>query len=844
LLLLAVAFIAYNLWILVALRRLQHQVAVNVERLSRLAKIDKSLDELNQIHDEPVENAENARQHAEALLVECRAHIEAVPGDEPVEENFQEALAALHASFLRLDALYGDFGAAQHESDRKRLRAELIRERRVANELVRGIVQNLNVQQAGMSTELTARWRVLAFLMQGSCILAATLAFLLILYRRDLGLRKQAEADLRLQEARLRLLVEQMPAFLWTLDAAERITSCQGKGMVDLDLRVGQHLVRNGCGKQRSHATLFPPIDPCRQALSGNVFTGQVAVGERAYEMHVKPLRTSTGTVTGCIGVALDVTARTRAEETLLQRQALLRGLLDSIPDLIFYKGADGAYLGCNKAFEHYVGRSEECLRGSKDQDLFPDDANRSGTDGARCAPGEGHPGRSEACLCYPDGRTVLAEVLETPFFGRDGKVLGLIGLSRDITERRRLEEQVHQAGKMEALGQLAGGIAHDFNNLLTAILGNLSLIPRQLPDGHPARELTSVAESAALRAADLTRQLLGFSRRTPLQPQPANLNCTIAEVVGILGRTMDPRIAMDVQADPRLWTVKADPGQMSQVLMNLCINARDAMPNGGRLVLETANLILTPDYTRLNFQARPGEFVRLEVRDSGCGMTPEVQARIFEPFFTTKGRGKGTGLGLALVFGIVQQHDGWVECHSAPGSGTTFTLYLPRIDVPVAPAIPQSELAPERGRETILLVDDEEAIRCLGRSILEKFGYEVLLASDGKEAVELYRREQERIDLVLLDLRMPRMSGHDAFQQMLQINPDVPVVVVSGFSDQYITEADQQRIRGFLGKPFLPDELARIVRTALNGANCRQKSTRYWGDFMLPHGTRVKSGA
>jgi len=239
-------------------------------------------------------------------------------------------------------------------------------------------------------------------------------------------------------------------------------------------------------------------------------------------------------------------------------------------------------------------------------------------------------------------------------------------------------------------------------------------------------------------------------------------------------------------------------------------------MPNGGRLVLETANLILTPDYTRLNFQARPGEFVRLEVRDSGCGMTPEVQARIFEPFFTTKGRGKGTGLGLALVFGIVQQHDGWVECHSAPGSGTTFTLYLPRIDVP-AEAVSAPMPTPAQGHETVLIVDDEEAIRSLSRSILERFGHEVKLAADGKEAVELYGREQAKIDLVLLDLRMPRMSGHDALQQLLQINPDARIVVVSGFSDQYLTELDQQRIYGFLGKPFLPDDLARVVRKALD---------------------------
>jgi PAS domain S-box-containing protein len=656
--------------------------------------------------------------------------------------------------------------------------------------------------------------------MQVSCLLAASLAFLMILYRRDLSRRVQAEDALRQQEGRLRLLVEQMPALLWTLDEDERVTSCQGKGMVDVNLQVGHYLEESAAGVFVPEDAVFPPVGPCRQALGGMVFTGQVAVAERTYELHVKPLRNPAGAVTGCIGVALDVTARTRAEETLSRKQALLRGLLDSIPDLIFYKDTDGSYLGCNKAFELYVGRDEEALCGLTNDKLFPDDAPSLGAEGERRAPGEGRPGRSEACLRYADGHSVLAEVLETPYYGPDGKILGLIGLSRDITERRHLEEQVHQAGKMEALGQLAGGIAHDFNNLLTAILGNLSLIPQNLPDGHPARNLAKTAELAAFRAADLTHQLLGFSRKTPLQPRPANLNVTLAEVVAILGHTLDPRITLEVQADPKLWTVKADPGQLSQVLMNLCLNARDAMSDGGRLVVETANLILTPDYTRLNYQARPGEFVRLEVRDSGIGMTPEVRARIFEPFFTTKGKGKGTGLGLAMVFGIVQQHRGWVECHSEPGCGTTFTVYLPRLDTPVDSPSASDASAPKPGRETLLIADDEESIRSLGRAILERYGYQVLLAADGKEAVEVYRREQARIDLVLLDLRMPRLSGHDAFQQMLQINPNVSVVVVSGYSDQYLTESDHHRIRGFLAKPFVPDELARVVRTALDHSN------------------------
>jgi nitrogen-specific signal transduction histidine kinase/CheY-like chemotaxis protein len=394
------------------------------------------------------------------------------------------------------------------------------------------------------------------------------------------------------------------------------------------------------------------------------------------------------------------------------------------------------------------------------------------------------------------NGEICTVRVVKTPARDGQGRPAGVIGIFWDVTQQRQLESQLRQAQKMEAIGHLAGGIAHDFNNLLTAILGNLSLLLNDLPDAHPGRDLAAAAEKAGLRAANLTSQLLGFSRRTMLRP----------------------RISVEVQAEPNLWTVEADAGQMSQVLLNLCLNARDAMSDGGRLVLETANVVLTRDYARLQLDARPGEYVRLEVRDTGRGIAPKLQARIFEPFFTTKGPGKGTGLGLSMVFGIIQQHQGWIECHSELGRGTRFTIYLPRYGEPEStPASPADANAPARGKETILLVDDEEMIRNLGRTILERHGYEVMLAVDGQHAVEVYQREQARIGLVILDLTMPRLSGQDALQELLRINPRVRVLFASGYSAEHLVETDHGRVLGFVGKPYRPRELAHCVRTALD---------------------------
>jgi PAS domain S-box-containing protein len=426
------------------------------------------------------------------------------------------------------------------------------------------------------------------------------------------------------------------------------------------------------------------------------------------------------------------------------------------------------------------------------------------------------------------------------PILDEGGRLLGAVCILADVTEQKRLEEQLRQAQKMQAVGQLAGGVAHDFNNLLTVILGNVSLLLEYAGDLNPpavagdkaggsspptsrpnVRATLQTIEKAGLHAADLVRQLLGFARQTILWLQPLNLHRAVAETVPILQRTIDPRITVDVSTTDDLWAVQADPGQIKQVVMNLCLNARDAMPEGGELVLETANIDLDIQAAVRHVEARPGQFVRLRVSDTGHGMPPGVQARIFEPFFTTKDPDKGIGLGLAMVFGIVKQHQGWIECSSTPGQGTTLDIYLPRcaeaaLTVDEAPTGPQSAYT---GRETILLVDDEEMIRDLGRATLESAGYRVLLAADGGQAVDVYLREQQRIDLVILDLTMPQLSGRDTLRRLLAINPNARILLSSGFSAEDSHPAPVEGALGFIPKPYRRPELLGTVRTALDAS-------------------------
>jgi two-component system cell cycle sensor histidine kinase/response regulator CckA len=432
-----------------------------------------------------------------------------------------------------------------------------------------------------------------------------------------------------------------------------------------------------------------------------------------------------------------------------------------------------------------------------------------------------------EVVLSLPEKRVL--DVYSAPIRDLRGNLIGRVWTTVDLTEQRQLEEGLRQSQKMEAVGQLAGGIAHDFNNLLAGILGNLALVKMDLGDsaGGEARESLAHAIKAGERAADLVKQLLGFSRRSRLDLKPCDANLVLAEVRDILSATIDRRIHIDLELESAPWRVMADVGMLGQVIMNMAVNAKDAMPKGGGLKLLSSNRVLSAADLRSHPEIAPGEFVCLSVEDEGDGIPFEVQAKIFEPFFTTKEPGKGTGLGLATSFGIVKQLGGWIDFRSAPGEGTRFDIYLPRSTAAEAGNSstllqgPGSEakLAPSRTGETILLVDDEALVRRIGRTLLTKLGYQVLEAADGLEALEVCRTRGDEIRLVLLDLTMPNLTGKETFARLREVRPELPVLICSGYLVDLheFTRECGACPDGFVQKPYRFEDMAEMVRETLD---------------------------
>nr|MBA3321444.1 response regulator [Pyrinomonadaceae bacterium] len=418
------------------------------------------------------------------------------------------------------------------------------------------------------------------------------------------------------------------------------------------------------------------------------------------------------------------------------------------------------------------------------------------------------------------------------PVLNVDGELTGYRGTDRDVTDRIRAqqaliekEEQLRQAQKMEAIGQLAGGVAHDFNNLLTAILGYSELLLRELPpDAAPSRHKVEEIKHAGERAATLTRQLLAFSRKQMLQPKVLNPNVVALGVEKMLRRLLGEHLELRLKLEPAVGLIKADPGQLEQVVINLSINARDAMPEGGKLLVETRNVELDEHYAgRRADVVRPGRYVMLAVSDTGTGIEPQIQERIFDPFFTTKEQGKGTGLGLSTVYGIVKQSEGHLWVYSEPGRGTTFKVYLPRVDEPADLAAAGATTVPAAavpgGAETVLLVEDEEIVRELTREMLELIGYRVVAAADGAEALEIARRQPANWPgLLLTDVVMTRMSGRELSGRLRAFHPQVKTLFMSGYTEAAIVQHGViDSDIAFLPKPFTLDDLARKLREVID---------------------------
>jgi len=510
---------------------------------------------------------------------------------------------------------------------------------------------------------------------------------------------------------------------------------------------------------------------------------------------------------------------RAAAEAALRANEQRFRALVEHSWDAIALFGPDGTILYGSPAttrvlgydLAEFVGRNALDLIHPEDRDLVVGRLTEAMANPRGRVDVAARVKHKDGAWRYLEG--VLTNLLDDPSVG------GIVNNYRDATERRSLEQQVIQAQKMEAVGRLAGGVAHDFNNILTAIGGYTDLLLEDLPLDDPRRQDVDEIHRAADRAAALTQQLLAFSRRQVLQPKVIDLNALVSNVEKLLGRLIGADVQLATALADEVGRVRADPGQLEQVIVNLAVNARDAMPGGGRLTIETRNVDLDAAYAAEHRTVVPGPYVVIAVSDTGTGMSADTQAHMFEPFFTTKEVGKGTGLGLATVYGIVKQSGGSIWVYSELGHGTTIKVYLPRVDEPPDPLAAPGLANPERlrGTETILLVEDEPAVRAVARQILARQGYTVLEAPDGPAALAMVAG-RARVDLILTDVVMPGMSGRTLADQLATRWPGVRVLYMSGYTDDAIVRHGMlEPGLAYLQKPFRPDALVRKVREVLN---------------------------
>ena len=529
-------------------------------------------------------------------------------------------------------------------------------------------------------------------------------------------------------------------------------------------------------------------------------------------------VRDDEGSTGYFLSQVIDITDRKQAEEALKLAEAKWRALIGAMQDVILVLDRNGKYVDIAPSATNQLYRPPEELKDRRLHEVFPKEQADFFLAHVHRAIDSGAPVELKYDLEI-DGERLYFDATVSPLL-RDH----VVWVARDVTARSRAEvalreseDQLRQAQKMEAVGQLAGGIAHDFNNLLMAIMSNAELAALELAPASPVGTHIDEIKSASRRARSLTQQLLAFSRKQMLQPRVLDLNAVVRESEQILRRLIGENISLQVMLESDPWHVRADQGQLAQVLMNLVVNARDALPHGGRMRIETGNRTVYPAESRSRRGLREGEYMTLRVWDSGVGMDEETKARIFEPFFTTKPPGQGTGLGLSTAYGIVKQSGGYIAVDSTPGEGTIFTVYLPRVAEQVeaaAPPPPMPEVAPHDAQGTVLLVEDEGAVREATKRMLKKFGFGVVEARNGEEALERWEEAEATIDIVLTDVVMPAMGGAALVKTLRARRPSLRVVFMSGYTQGALEPAavDEACTR-FLPKPFTADQLVRTLR-------------------------------
>jgi PAS domain S-box-containing protein len=628
--------------------------------------------------------------------------------------------------------------------------------------------------------------------------------------------RQRIEEALRQSEERFRVALKNSPIVVFNQDKELRYTwvyntspgfineEILGKRDLDLTAAADAQLVFDI--KQRVLSTGIG----IRKEVS--ITTAQ---GIRYFDLTVEPLRNEAQEVIGVTCASIDISDRKLAEEKIREQAALL----DVTTDAIFVRDLDNRVILWNKGAENLYGWLVQEAYGKKVVELLYDDEPPEEVEIALLTVINQGKWQGELPRVTKSGKKVLVSSRWSLVCQQDGTPKSILTVDTDITEKKQLETQLFRAQRLESIGTLASGIAHDLNNILTPILAVSQLLPLKFPNIYSEHEhLLEILEDSARRGADLVKQVLSFARGVEGKRMTLQVKHLIREVVKIVKQTFPRSIEVCIDVAPDLWTVYGDSTQLHQVLMNLCVNARDAMPDGGSLMILAENLLIDENYARMNLEAKVGPYTVVTVADTGVGIPREIVERIFEPFFTTKELGKGTGLGLSTVIGIVKSHGGFVNVYSEVRRGTQFKVYLPAAQGIQIESTPQLEPLAGKG-ELILVVDDEPAIQEITRASLETHNYKTLVASDGIEAIALYAQNRNKISAVLMDIMLPSLDGLTAIRTLQKINPSVKIVATSGLaSSSKLAQASTTNISGFISKPYTVKELLLTLQKVLNG--------------------------
>ena len=548
---------------------------------------------------------------------------------------------------------------------------------------------------------------------------------------------------------------------------------------------------------------------------------------KRIVELSISLMRDADRSIIGFRGIGRDITDQKIAEEALRESETKYRDLVENANSIILRRDIEGRITFINEFAQFFFGYTENEILGKNVVGTIVPEKDSDGSDLAQMVKDIGlHPEKyvtNENENMCSNGDRVWVTWTNKAIYDREGNIREILSIGNDITERKKAEEEkkkleteLYQARKMEAIGTLVGGLAHDFNNLLMGLQGRISLMLLDLDSSHPHYENLKQQEEIIKSGADLTRQMLGFARDGKYEVKPANINKIINKTSDMFGRTKK-EITINRKYGDDIWTVEVDQSQIEQVFVNIYINAWQAMPGGGHLYIETENVNLGPKDLS-SFNVPQSRYVKISITDTGVGMDAATKERIFEPFFTTREMGRGTGLGLASVYGIIKNHDGFIDVSSERGHGSTFYIYLPAIEKKIGDDKPSPKTELIQGTETILLVDDERIILDVGEEVLKTMGYNVLLADSGKEALEHMERDKESIDMVILDMIMPEMSGGEVFDRIKKIKPDVKVLLSSGYSyHDRAQEILDRGCNGFIQKPYRIEDLSKKIREILS---------------------------